>query len=327
MPKSQSKYECTIFDKPREFVHTGNIALDWLLSDKMEGGGIPIGSIVELAGEARTGKTLVAAKIGAEFQKRGGYVYFNDSECTYDQTKPSNIGLDHTPIKKGGHWYYDQISILEDFGDEIKTFCAYVHEDLGAPDVPICFILDSLGNMRSRSEAAQGMDYEDMGRRAKVTKELMRQSNPILVRNKATLLIVNHGYMNLSPVGARFVTGGGLATDYHTTMRVLLLRTKVYPDDKTPVGVTMKAKILKTKVNYSKENKTCEFDVNWETGPERYSGLLPILVETVPGVEQAGAWYSFNDTKFRSSDFYADPERFLHLFLQSGTERTAESNL
>jgi len=313
--KNSSKFEATIFDKPRQFVHTGNLALDCLISKHYDGsGGVPIGAIVELAGESQTGKTLIAAKIGAEFQKRDGYVYFNDAECTYDNTTESNIGMSHTPIKDGGHFYYDQINVIEEFGEDIAEFCNYVHEELKKPDVPICFILDSLGNMRSRAEAEQGMDYEDMGRRAKQVKELMRQINPVLVKNNATLLIVNHGYQNLNPMGPRFITGGGLSTDYHTTVRVLLLKTKEYPDGKNPEGVIMRAKIVKSKINYSKENQKCEFMVNWETGPLKYTGLLPLLVDEIDELSQAGGWYSYKGHKFRTSDFATNPDNYFDMF-------------
>lgn len=323
MSKLNKRFGKTVFDKPREFVHSGNLALDCIVSGKYDGtGGIPIGAIVELAGRSQTGKTLIAAKVGAEFQKRGGYVFFNDAECTYDVIASSNIGLDHTNIADDGTFYYDRINIIEEFGNAAIEFCHLVHED--HPELPICIILDSLGVMRSAAEAEQGLEYEDFGRRAKQTKLMLRNMLPIMAETNATFIIVNHVYMTMAAMGPKETTGGGLATDYNTTLRIMFHKAKKYPDNKSPEGVIMKAKVVKSKLNYEKEGQTCEFSVSWKDGPLKYTGLLPLLVEEVDGLECAGGWYVYREHKFRASDFATNPDDFFRMFKKGGEDAKQE---
>lgn len=313
MSKLEKKFGGSIFDKPRTFIHTGNLALDYIISLKYDGsGGIPLGWIAEFAGKSQTGKTLIATKIASEFQKRGGFVFFGDIERAYEFENMERIGMDHTPISEGGTFYYDEYNTIENFYTDAVEFCKLVHTE--KEEAPICLVLDSLGMIKTEEEMVKEINYEDMGRRAKKNKEMMRLMLPVLNECNATLLVINHVYATMSQIGPRFETGGGMASDYSPHLRIMFLTTKVYPTDKDPEGARLRAKIVKNRYNYRAMGKVCEFDVDFNTGPLKYSGMLPLLVREVDGLTQAGGWYDYKGHKFRSTDFASNPDKYFELF-------------
>lgn len=327
MSKLEKRFGKTLFDKPRTFIHTGNLALDYIISLRYDGsGGIPVGWIAELAGKSQTGKTLIASKIASEFQKRDGFVFFGDVERAYEFENMEHIGMDHTPIAEGGSFYYDEYDTIEDFYENSVDFANMVHEE--HPEAPICLVLDSLGMIKTAEEMEKGIDYEDMGRRAKKNKEMMRLMLPVLNNCNATLLIINHVYVNLSPMGPRVETGGGMASDYSPHLRIMFLTTKLYPNDKEPEGARLRAKIVKNRYNYRAMGKICEFDISFDEGPLKYSGVLPLMLSEVDGLSQSKGWFDYKGHKFRASDFAGDPEYFFEMFKKGGRDanRTEDSN-
>src|SRR3972149_3749305 len=52
-----------------EYISTGNFALDYIISDKFVGGGVPLGRIVEIYGESSTGKTVIGTHLLQGVQK------------------------------------------------------------------------------------------------------------------------------------------------------------------------------------------------------------------------------------------------------------------
>jgi RecA/RadA recombinase len=303
----------TLFDKPRILVSTGVLALDYIISGKYDGtGGIPLGWIVELAGKSQTGKSLLGYKLAVEFQRRGGYVFVNDSEYAYQPEKAEQLGMNHTHVSDGGRFHYDDTECIEEFFNKAQKFCEDVRNE--NTNDPIAILLDSLGVMMTADELEAGMKYEDMGRRAKRLKECARQILPVLNKYGATLIVANHVYDTLAMMGPKQVSGGGMALDYTTNLRIFFQSTKHYPNEKDKEGVILRAKIVKNRMNFEAEGKVCEFAVDWEQGPLKYTGLLPMLVTEIKDLSQAGGWYDYRGHKFRANDFAGNPEQYFEMF-------------
>jgi recombination protein RecA len=65
-----------------------------LTLDRALRGGVPLGKLIEFSGPYSGGKTTVALKIAAEFQKAGKMVAFIDSEKSFDSAWAALIGVD-----------------------------------------------------------------------------------------------------------------------------------------------------------------------------------------------------------------------------------------
>lgn len=72
-----------------ERISTGSPYLDWCV-----GGGFPLGRTIELYGVFSSGKSLIALRTVAEFQKLGKSVVYLDSENAFSPDFAKNIGID-----------------------------------------------------------------------------------------------------------------------------------------------------------------------------------------------------------------------------------------
>ena len=64
----------------REWVTTGNYALDWAISGKLIGGGFPLGRVVEVFGDPSTGKSILLMNVMKATQDLGGEAFYDDPE-------------------------------------------------------------------------------------------------------------------------------------------------------------------------------------------------------------------------------------------------------
>ena len=83
------------YAKVKNWVSTQNYALDWVCSGKADGtGGLPSERIIELFGDPSSGKSLILAHLLAEAQRMGGIPVLYDVEATFDMYFAGRIGLD-----------------------------------------------------------------------------------------------------------------------------------------------------------------------------------------------------------------------------------------
>lgn len=81
-------------DFKRGVLSTGSTLLDLAISsNRIRGGGIPAGVIVEIFGPSSSGKTAVLAEIGASCKFKGGAVTYKDPEGRLDTAYARKCGL------------------------------------------------------------------------------------------------------------------------------------------------------------------------------------------------------------------------------------------
>ena len=77
----------------KEWVSTGSPNLDLAISNRPNGG-LPVGKIVEINGMEQSGKSLLAAHVLANTQKKGGVAIYIDTESALDSQFLRAIGVD-----------------------------------------------------------------------------------------------------------------------------------------------------------------------------------------------------------------------------------------
>lgn len=81
-------------DFTRGVISTGSTLLDLAISaNRVHGGGIPAGVILEIYGPSSSGKTAVLAEIGASAKAKGGVVMYDDPEARLDTAYAARCGL------------------------------------------------------------------------------------------------------------------------------------------------------------------------------------------------------------------------------------------
>lgn len=312
----------------RWFLPTGSRALDYIISLRVDGtGGYPGGCIVELFGEPSTGKSLLLAKAAAEAQKLEILPIIADAEARWDDEFARVHGVDETKrrlfipgtVEEFATGAFKQLSFAKEHGYRV------------------ILILDSLAilaTLKETEDIEEGELKMDQGRKAQRIRQSMRVLKSLISETGSIMLIANHVIANPGSYSGKTTPGGG-GVPFQSSVRIELLSTEkiLLKGKKMPIGVKLHAKIAKNSI--APPFGDCIIDVNWATGADPYSGLVPIM-EDLGIVTRNGAWYSYGDVKFQSTNLdetiakhpgiLADPRWTKPYFLGGEYEVRSESD-
>jgi len=279
----------------REWVTSGNYALDWAISGKLVGGGFPVGRVVEIFGDPSTGKSVLLMNAMKATQDLGGEAFYDDPEQGYDEFFAKNaLGVDVKNI------HMADSEIVEEHFERVEKAVNKVRAY--DEDVLVTFALDSLAMLSTKHEKETGFEKVDMFK-AKLIRQGMRKLGGWFNKKRVLYLVSNHVIDNIGVMyGPKTTTPGGGGIKFQASVRVELNMGKriVDPQFKDKVlGVHVRAEVVKNKV--SPPFKKCEFDISFEKGVDKCSGMFDVLVGE--GVfKEAGGWYVYQDEKYRRAD-------------------------
>ncbi len=284
-----------IYGKSNWYLHTGNLALDYIISGKVDGtGGYPSGKIVEIFGPSGTGKSLLLALAGANMQKIGGIFVLEDAEKRWDAEFASMHGVNANDVVS------ITVDTVEDF--TVKTMELLERALKNNPVPKLLIVVDSIAAMSTLKEIDDAGTKADQGRRAQRIHAAMRVLPGKVYEAEAIMLVTNHVVDNVGVMyGPKKITPGGSGMTFHSSTRIETKPTSmlVLEGKKRPIGVTMHAKCAKSSVTIPFGE--CMFDLTWAGGVSPYSGLLE-LMEDMDIIEEAGSWYKYKDNNFRGKE-------------------------
>ena len=255
------------------FIDTGSYVLNAVLSGSLYGG-VPNNKVTAFAGETSTGKTFFVLSVIAQFLKdnpEGGVIYFDtESAVTNEMLQARNIPL-HNLVKS-------EPDTIEKFRHTaLQIIDKYLEQD---PDErrPMLMVLDSLGQLSSTKEivdTAEGKETRDMTK-AQVLKAAFRVLSLKLAKAGIPLIVTNHVYAVIGSYFSQNEMSGGSGLKYSASLIALLSKRKERVD-KEIIGNFIKVKMEKSRI--SRENKEVEVLLRYETGLDRYYGLVDLGVE------------------------------------------------
>jgi recombination protein RecA len=293
----------------KDFVSTGNTILDIAISNRPHGG-IAVGRITELTGLEASGKSLIAASILRNTQKRGGLAVLIDTENAVNEQFFSAIGLD---LKKMN---YVPLNTVEDIFDIIVEIIETVRSS-AKKDKLVTIVVDSVAAASTKTEIAADFGKDGYATtKAIIISKAMRKITNLLGRERIALVFTNQlrMKMNAPAFSDPYTTSGGKTIGYVSSTRIRLTQTGKLKDSAgNIIGVSTKAVITKSRLG--PPYREAEFNIYFNRGIDDYSSWLDTLKE-IGIVKQSGAWYSYNDEKFQAKDF---PQ-----FLESDQERKSQ---
>ena len=255
------------------FIDTGSYVLNAVLSGSLYGG-VPNNKVTAFAGETSTGKTFFVLSVIAQFLKdheEGGVIYFDtESAVTNEMLQVRNIPL-HSLVKS-------EPDTIEKFRHTaLQIIDRYLEQD---PEErrPMLMVLDSLGQLSSTKEivdTAEGKETRDMTK-AQVLKAAFRVLSLKLAKAGIPLIVTNHVYAVIGSYFSQNEMSGGSGLKYSASLIALLSKRKERVD-KEIIGNFIKVKMEKSRI--SRENKEVEVLLRYETGLDRYYGLVDLGVE------------------------------------------------
>ena len=255
------------------FINTGSHMFNALLSGSIHGG-IPSNKITALAGESATGKTFFVLGMCKHFLDNNpdaGVIYF-ESESALTKQLIEQRGIDSERM------VIMPVTTVQEFRTQSLTVLDKYMEQNEADRKPILLVLDSLGMLSTTKEVedtADGKETRDMTR-AQVLKAAFRVLTLKLGRAKVPMVITNHTY---DVVGAYMPTkemGGGSGLKYAASTIVYLSKKKE-KDGTEVIGNIIHCKTQKSRL--SKENMMVDVRLRYDTGLDKYYGLLDLATK------------------------------------------------
>lgn len=282
------------------FIDTGSYALNALLSASIYGG-IPDNRSIMWAGAPSAGKTyltLSCIKTYMDTNPEASVLYF-DTEFALEREMVEKRGIDIS------RFHIIQTETLQDFRTKSLKFLDAYEQSKKKKQVLIA--LDSLSNLPTAKEVADsiaGNDTRDMTK-AQIIRSIFRVLTGKLGKNAVPLMVTSHVYSSMdmySPV----VISGGSGGIYAASTVVTLNKSKLKEGTEI-VGNILKATTYKSR--YSKENQKVELRLDFETGLDRYYGLLPIA-EKYNIIKKVSTRYELPDgTKVWGKEINENPEK------------------
>ena len=286
------------------FIDTGSHIFNAVLSGSIYGG-IPSNKITALAGESATGKTFFVLGMVKHFldsNPDAGVIYF-ESESALTKQLIEDRGIDSERM------IIMPVTTVQEFRTQALTVLDKYMEQNEADRKPIFMVLDSLGMLSTTKEVedtADGKETRDMTR-AQVLKAAFRVLTLKLGRAKVPMVITNHTY---DVVGAYMPTkemGGGSGLKYAASTIVYLSKKKEKEGTEV-VGNIIHCKTQKSRL--SKENMMVDVRLRYDTGLDKYYGLLDLA--TKYGIfKQVSTRIELPDgSKQYAKTIYNEPEKY-----------------
>ena len=252
------------------------------LSGTMDGGLTP--GLTVLAAPSKHFKTAFSLLMAAAYLKKypEGIVLFYDSEFGTPESYFSMFGVPlesvvHTPITDIEELKFDVMKQLKEIKREDK----------------VMIIVDSVGNLASKKEVEDALNEKSVAdmSRAKQLKSLFRMVTPHLSLKDIPMVVVNHIYMTQEMYSKPVVSGGtGI---YYSADNIWIIGRQQEKEDKDVVGYHFIINVDKSR--YVKEKSKIPITVTYDSGINKWSGLLDLALEGGYVTKPKMGWYATVD--------------------------------
>lgn len=286
----------------KDWVSTGNAILDVAICNRPHGG-FPVGRISELTGLEQSGKSLLAAHVLAETQKKGGMAVMIDTEFAVSREFLETIGVDISKL------LYVSVDTVEEVFETIETIIEKIRTS--DKDKLVTIVVDSVAAASTQKEilADYGKDGYATDKAIMISKA-MRKITGMIAEQRVALIFTNQlrQKMNAMPFEDPWTTSGGKSLAFHSSVRIRLTKKGqlTVGKEKQIVGIKVQAKLVKNRMGPPLRHTT--FNIYFDRGIDNYDSWLQVMKDQNI-VKSAGAWLTYVDTdsgeemKFQAKDF------------------------
>jgi len=286
------------------FIDTGSYALNALLSGTIYGG-VASNKITGFAGEHSTGKTFFALAVAKQWliDNPTGYVLYFDSEDAVTSRMLDERNIDRNRVASF------PVATIEEFRHQVISVLDNYLKQPEKKRNPIFVVLDSLGNLSTNKEmtdTAEGKHTKDMTR-AGLIRATFRVLTIKLGEASVPMLVTNHTYDKIGSFFPMQEISGGKGLKYAAST-IVMLSGKKDRDGKDVIGNIIHCKTYKSR--FTKENQIIDVSLNYDTGLNRYYGLVEFAI--AEGIfKQLGTRIELPDgTKVFEKRLYAQGDKF-----------------
>ena len=227
----------------KEWLSTGSTVLDMVISNNPNvAGGVPVGKLVEISGEAATGKSLISYMVLRDCLDRGGIPVLIDTEsaCNFDFLRMLGLEPDKNLI-------YVQPDSIEDVFKTIETVIKNIREQ--NKNQLCCIVWDSIAATSADVELQKDTGESLVGVHARLIGQGLRKVIRLIARQRISLVFLNQLRTKIGVVfGDPDTTPGGRAVPFLASVRLKLYRAGKVKAGNDVIGVGIKAKVAKNRM-------------------------------------------------------------------------------
>lgn len=204
--------------------------------DRIIGGGFRAGSIIELFGNAGSGKTTLALMTVAQEQAKGHTCVYIDVEHAFNMEYAQSLGVDMTKL------YFSQPDSAEDAFTIINDFASTGEVSM--------IVLDSIAALMPKTEYESEPGKTQIGSLSRFMSNALRQVLPSIQKTDTTVVMINQTRTMIGvSYGDPITTPGGNAPKFYSSQRIQMDTSSAIKDPAgNIVGRVVRFKTLKNKI-------------------------------------------------------------------------------
>ncbi len=273
-----------------EFISTGSSTLDIAICNRKHGG-IAVGRLTELQGLEGSGKSLVAAHMLADTQRRGGVAVLVDTETAFHKDFFRAVGIDLDSL------VYIRENLLEVIFEKIEQTIEVARQHDKTQLVTI--VIDSLAGATTEQELESDHGKEGYAtQKAIILSKALRKITKMIGDQRVSLVVTNQLRVNLAatmPGQDKWTTSGGKAVGFHASTRIRFhkyAKIKGGIDGKEIIGIEVKAQVIKNRLG--PPHREAIFSVYFDYGIDDhlswFSALKKYQIIDMPPKAKSATW-------------------------------------
>lgn len=299
----------SLSDKPK--VETPLVALNALL-----GGGLPLGSILEVFGPNASGKSSFMYETLGNFQKQypNGVTFIIDSETSTDDSRLRQLGVDPVRAPRMG------AATLEDGFEQINLILKKMVNNDRYNGFPVFILWDTIAAAPTRAQLKEGNMYAGgMAERARILKTALMTVFPLIEKQNVLLVLLNQVMAEIGGWRPGLTSGGGNALKHDIHMRLELQGGKTNYEGPYAVSKYSHLNVSKSKVSPIMNDFPIIIDITKGGVIDRGGSFAWWMANlTDPGIFNQAAWWSIHDWCYEKYKPYWDKfGKFYPKFRQS----------
>lgn len=297
----------------KHFVSTGCTALDYIISNRRDGGAA-IGKITSISGLPASGKSLMAVHLCANAQKQGGLAIFMDTENAFNEDYAKRVGLN---FEDDSFWYVNppppDVESVFQFLFRLSSNIESLKKK-GEWDYKFVLVIwDSLAATPCKAdlEAENPDPASTVGLKPRVISKNLTTFLGSATKKEIGLVVLNQLRTNIKAQAFSdpWVEPGGNAVPFLASVRVRLAsvgKLKTSTPDKEIVGIETQATVIKTR--FGPPFRKVTFPIYFTHGIDDPEAILGCLEKSnAMGVSKAGPkqlWFlDDKETKYSRIEF------------------------
>jgi len=285
-------------------INTGCYMLNAVLSGSLFGG-MANNKALGFAGETSTGKSFMALGIVKQFldaNPDSGVIYY-DTEAAVTKDMMESRGIDPNRV------IISEPQTIQQFRHHVLNMIENYNKFPKDKRPPMLMVLDSLGMLSSTKEiedTMSGAETKDMTK-AQVIKATFRVIRLKLAKAGIPIIVNNHVYAAIGANVPTNIISGGSGFLYAADTIAMLTKAKDR-DDNGVIGNFITVNMFKSRL--SKENSKVRLKLSYQTGLDKYYGLLE-LAEKYNVFKKVSTRYEMPDgSKVFGKTINDNPEKY-----------------